>query len=384
MHEVIVVGAGPAGAVTARQLALRGVRPWLLEKAASLPRERACAGVVTPRLLERLERLELTPAEELVLNRLTRFSIAVPGGPAAAGEIAGGPLTVVRRDCFDQALVEAAVRAGARFELDWKVDAVERTEDGWRVQGERGALEARIVVLATGPRDTLAVPEAEAGSAAPPTGLGLTLDLEPSRATLEGQTVVLELGSLARGFLWLMPAGSGLCAGLLSTEVRHPEPRRRLHGFLERCGLGGAGVLASRSELLPGVRVQAPRDPPGLVRVGDRLGVGDPLTGLGLDAAVRSAVRAADAVARGLRRRRCDPARDLERAARGWWREQRIAARTAAVLHRSPARFVAALASRPARAHELTRCVLGLIGWRDLSHRGWPTAFDRFLRRLSR
>jgi len=315
-------------------------------------RERACAGVITPRLLERLARLELAPTEALVLNRLTRFSITVPGGPAAEGEIAPGPLTVVRRDRFDQALVEAAVRAGAHLELDWKAGAVERTEAGWCVRGERGALEARVVVLATGPRETLAVPEA---TAAPPTGLGLTLDLEPSRATLEGKTVVLEVGSLGRGFLWLMPAGSGLGAGLISTEVRHPEPRRRLHGFLERCGLGGAGVLASRSDLVAGIRTHPPRDPPGLVRVGDQLGVGDPLTGLGLDAAVRSAVRAADAVSRSLRRRRCDPARDLEREARGWWRDQRIAAQVASVLHRSPARFVAAFASQPARAHELAR-----------------------------
>ena len=47
MHDVIVVGAGPAGSVAARDLARAGARVALVD--GSHPREKACGGGVTGR-----------------------------------------------------------------------------------------------------------------------------------------------------------------------------------------------------------------------------------------------------------------------------------------------------------------------------------------------
>ena len=46
-HEVVVVGAGPAGSTAAKRLALAGRDVFLLEK-FELDRRRSCAGGISP------------------------------------------------------------------------------------------------------------------------------------------------------------------------------------------------------------------------------------------------------------------------------------------------------------------------------------------------
>src|ERR1700733_11058975 len=59
--DVAVIGAGPTGALAARQLALRGLRTLLLDR-SSFPREKVCGGCISclgRRLLESVELAQL-------------------------------------------------------------------------------------------------------------------------------------------------------------------------------------------------------------------------------------------------------------------------------------------------------------------------------------
>ena len=51
MYDLIVVGAGPAGASAARAAAQLGLKTLLLEK-EKLPRSKLCGGGVTPKVLK--------------------------------------------------------------------------------------------------------------------------------------------------------------------------------------------------------------------------------------------------------------------------------------------------------------------------------------------
>src|SRR6266545_5398243 len=76
VHDVIVAGGGPAGSTLAWDLARRGVRVLLLER-ARFPREKVCGDYVEPRGLRILERMgclaQLEEAEPLPITHSATF-----------------------------------------------------------------------------------------------------------------------------------------------------------------------------------------------------------------------------------------------------------------------------------------------------------------------
>lgn len=110
--DVVVVGAGPAGALAAIELARRGIQVLLVEK-RNFPRWKVCgcclnaqaqavlASVGQSELIEQQGGVAL---DQLLLgHKGKKCSIALPGGKALS------------RERFDQALVDAAIAAGAHF-----------------------------------------------------------------------------------------------------------------------------------------------------------------------------------------------------------------------------------------------------------------------------
>ena len=110
--DVVVVGAGPAGALAAIELARKGIEVLLVEK-RNFPRWKVCgcclnaqaqavlASVGQSELIEQQGGVAL---DQLLLgHKGKKCSIALPGGRALS------------RERFDQALVDAAIAAGAHF-----------------------------------------------------------------------------------------------------------------------------------------------------------------------------------------------------------------------------------------------------------------------------
>lgn len=111
-HDVVVVGAGPAGATAARQIARLGASVLLVDK-ATFPRDKVCGCCLNRDALATLDRLGLgalphrlgaRPLETMHLAAHTRsLRLPLPGGAA------------VSRAAMDMALAQAAQQAGARF-----------------------------------------------------------------------------------------------------------------------------------------------------------------------------------------------------------------------------------------------------------------------------
>ena len=72
MFDALVIGAGPAGSVTARELARRGCRVLLVDK-AHFPRAKVCGCCLNGAAAATLERLGLAHvvADAVPLNRVT-------------------------------------------------------------------------------------------------------------------------------------------------------------------------------------------------------------------------------------------------------------------------------------------------------------------------
>ncbi len=138
--DVIVVGAGPAGSVTAEALARASLRVALLEEHPRVGFPNHCSGLVSPRALK------LAGITEEMMDGV-RFSSARvwgPGGKTLWLRSEFVQAIAVDRPKFDQILAQRAVAAGATLLLGTQAYRFERSERGVRVDARTGTGELRL------------------------------------------------------------------------------------------------------------------------------------------------------------------------------------------------------------------------------------------------
>jgi len=155
MLDLIVVGAGPAGAAFAGAMADLGWQVLLVER-ASLPRHKVCGEFLSPAAqasLKALGRLELV--RSLRPYPISRARLTSAAGRQIDLDLPGGDAWGLSRFALDQGLVQSASRSGV--ELVTKTTASEITWNGahYRVKlrersGQERIATARSVVGAWG------------------------------------------------------------------------------------------------------------------------------------------------------------------------------------------------------------------------------------------
>lgn len=153
--DILILGAGPAGAATAIFLARRGFGVTLLDRAV-FPRPKPCGEYLTPGAVDILrDELGVLPGlMDAGARRLTRETVVTHGGARFGG---GTEALACPRIVTDAVLVNAARAAGVNVQEG--VGARQIVLDGGRVSGvttETGEIRARVTVGADGTRSLLA------------------------------------------------------------------------------------------------------------------------------------------------------------------------------------------------------------------------------------
>jgi menaquinone-9 beta-reductase len=155
LWDAIVVGAGPAGALTAHDLALAGARVLLVDR-ATFPRPKICGCCLSGRALDVLKRSGLlSDVMALGPHRYDRLHVAARRSKATLRLPMG---LSVSRERLDEALVVKAATAGARF-VSGAVASIATATDAAGLPrlvlaqaegGRRTAVTCRVVIAATG------------------------------------------------------------------------------------------------------------------------------------------------------------------------------------------------------------------------------------------
>lgn len=141
--DVLIIGGGPAGSTTAWALRETGLDVLVMDR-REFPRDKTCAGWITPQVVESLALDVDEYREGRVFQPITSFRVSCLGRPAELIEFPQPVSYGIRRFEFDEYLLR---RCGARLRLGEPVRSLERTEEGWLVNG---AITASMLVGAGG------------------------------------------------------------------------------------------------------------------------------------------------------------------------------------------------------------------------------------------
>ncbi|HET9382095.1 MAG TPA: geranylgeranyl reductase family protein [Streptomyces sp.] len=301
--DVVVVGAGPAGASAAYAVAVTGRRVLLLEK-ARLPRYKTCGGgIIGP------SRDSLPPGFELPLrDRVHAVTFSSNGRFSRTRRSRQMLFGLINRSEFDHQLVEHAQKAGAELRTGVTVQRVE--QHGSAVPDRRTVavvlqggetLLARAVVGADGSASRIG---AHVGVKLDQVDLGLEAEI-PVPATVAEDwkgRVLIDWGPMPGSYGWVFPKGDTLTVGVISARGEGAATKRYLEDFIGRLGLAGFEPSVSSGHL---TRCRADDSPLSRGRVlvcGDAAGLLEPWTREGISFALRSgrlagewAVRVAEA-----------------------------------------------------------------------------------------
>ena len=284
--DIIVVGAGPAGSVTAHLLAREGVRTLLVDR-ARFPRDKPCGGGVTLRGA-RLLPFAIGPVVE---RQITTIAFRHP----TLGSFAHGGLAPVvlmtQRLRLDAFLAEQAVLAGASFRDGVRLRTVELEDDGRPAvtfaDGSRAG--AEVLIAADGANGVCgrSLQLGEGRIFAP--ALEANVAYDAVGAGVEQDVALLEMGYVPGGYGWLFPKGDHANVGVGGWDSQGPHLREHLRRVCDRHGIEWSALTEVRGHRLPmrgsGTQVANGR----ALAVGDAAGLVDPLSGDGMYEAFTSA-----------------------------------------------------------------------------------------------
>lgn len=295
--DVLIVGGGPAGSTCARELKSAGLDVLVLDK-SSFPRDKVCAGWITPQVVEELGMDIDDYRRERVLQPISSFVTGM--GERASAQVRYDKIVSygIRRCEFDHYLLQ---RSGARLRLGEAWQSMQRSEGRWLVNGN---LSAALVIGAGGHFCPVARflgahlgKEERAISAQE-----IEFEMNQSQAAqcrVEGEQPELYFCADLKGYGWCFRKGNYLNVGL-GREGNH-RLAEQVHSFAQ--GLASQGRIPAD---LPGKfkghayllysHATRPLVGDGVLIIGDAAGLAYTQSGEGIRPAVESGLMAAATV----------------------------------------------------------------------------------------
>jgi flavin-dependent dehydrogenase len=339
VHDVAIIGAGPAGCIAAISLAHRSHHVALIEQ-HRFPRDKVCGECLSAVGIDVLSRLRLRESvSALRPTHFTRAELIAPSGETATIHLPR-PMWGLSRHSLDATLLDSAREAGVQILQPARCESVDAIRGEVVIRDLRSnatqTIAAHYILVADG--------KAACGLAhpSPTTDLGIKAHFTNVRSA----TDAIALFGVCGHYVGLAPIESAhwnIAMSVPSSRVR------QFHGDLDAMF---ANLLEENVELrrrmkhaarvsdwlaspLPRFAVNS-HWPARVIPVGNAAAALEPIGGEGMGLAMRSAELAAEAVIAALRNNRPVDNASLRREFNRLWRVRRVAARAIALMMSSP------------------------------------------------
>jgi geranylgeranyl reductase family protein len=311
MYDLIVVGAGPAGASAARRAAQHGLTTLLLEK-EQIPRNKLCGGGVTPKVMNLLD---FKFPKELIECETRAARIRV-GENVYAFESDEPLVYMTSRSKFDSFLTDKAAEVGVEVRAKSPVKAVEVTKSQVEVRTSTESFRSKVLIGADG----------TGGPTARTAGFYDSWKPDQVSYAIEGEVFVgdkavqefvggpsyfdLHFGVSPAGYGWVFPKDDHLTVGVGCRLSRLRDGIELFKAFAKRVpALKGFDIPKPQAHLIPlGGAAKIPTARERALLAGDSAAFVEPLLGEGIYFSIQGGQVAAEVAAEAVHQERYDRA----------------------------------------------------------------------------
>lgn len=290
--DIIVIGGGPGGSISAKSAADNGYSTCIIEKEKlnNGGRYKACGGALDWELVEKID----YPVDKIgrVIESLELHHI---DGEDYSKK---GKGAVVWRSTFDKFLTDMAINSGASLRENERMINIEKINGSYKITTENGSYNAKYIIAADGvASSTLKIlkwPYFKKNDVL----LTITKEMKTSRSNIDKvlgkDTVHLFFGIknlIQVGYSWLFPKTETITVGWANQIDLVKNSRAEFNKFLTipfvKKALKHSSLEIFRPHLIPvGVRPKLYED--NVFAVGDAGGIVDPISGKGIPYAMMS------------------------------------------------------------------------------------------------
>lgn len=382
--DVIVAGAGPAGSVTAYQLARSGLSVCLLDK-ETFPRMKPCGGGLPVHAVDLLEDIEID-IDPIVEDVARDVTFLYESEEPVHSDLSDAPVTMVNRADFDGILVEHAREAGATFRDGTGVEDL-TINGGCEVEVSGGeVLKADYVVGADGANSVVGrsvglLEDEDCGVA-----LDAEVEVSPEAYEREKHRATFNVNFVTNGYGWIFPKDEYLAMGVggYDKNVSYPKAIDRfLEENLEEGELRDYDLLGHPLPYYSG-NTNVVTGPVALV--GDAAYMVDALSGEGIFYAMKAATILADTIVEADREDRRDLTAYRERLEDTVFNELQWSGRLAKVFFAFPEKCYNQGVKRPEIVDWIKQVVVSESSYDEIYGRIWDEIKQRagsmFLKKL--
>lgn len=341
IYDVIVIGTGPSGSVSAACLAEGGFRVLALEK-ESHPRTKPCGGCISKRIDKFFDLSQLGVVERVISGVLFTFC-----GKERQSYTTSRPAAyMVDRRALDHALVQRAQSQGATVLEKCRAKDIRKEGERLLVETEKGLFQCRIVIGADGANGITSKLAARGGRHRTYMAVERSLKNDFFLHFL-GESLVIELGRVFSGYGWVFPHSDYLSVGIAGARGRNTPLKRKLNLLQKAMQMGDEGVQTRAHPIRSFVGRTQSLTAGGIVRVGEAGGLTDPFLGEGIFQAIRSGQLAGRYIGEYLLGAKDALLRYERHVEKEFYREFRRAAQLSRMVFTFPRYFYRNLAKRP-------------------------------------